>query len=453
MENATVLLGGTLIDGNAGLPLRDAVLVIQGNRIKCLGRAGSIDVPPGATRISTEGKTILPGLIDAHVHVGTSGGGLADPEEFRPATLAANFKSFLVFGVTSIMDMAAQPHLEKLQADLASGSLLGPRLFGVKYGITAPNSHPMGLLRELRAIDRIGSHFFEVDSADAARAAVRRVAADRTAGLKIYHSRTEFPGTMCLDCNREKLKPEVLKALVEEGHAHGLRVFAHIAYPSEAREAIEAGVDVLSHPITHAESGADEVIGMMAERAVRMHSTMTRVEAYFGLKVQPFLRDILRGKVSGVVLNSLGMADSVVRLRHEGSGVTEDARRILEITLANVRRANKAGVAIAMGTDSGGAGGFHGACVPREMELLNEAGLSPMQAIVAATKNAAEVIGQGESLGTLEPGKLADVIVVDGDPLRDISHIRRLEIVIKDGAILDPRQISVDPGYDGGASR
>jgi imidazolonepropionase-like amidohydrolase len=174
-----------------------------------------------------------------------------------------------------------------------------------------------------------------------------------------------------------------------------------------------------------------------------MHSTMTRVEAYFGLKVQPFLRELLRGKVPDVVLNSFSLQESVIRARHLGSGVTEDARRILEITMANVRRANKAGVTIVMGTDSGGAGGLHGACVPREMELLNEAGLTPMQVIVAATRSAAEVIGQGGALGTLEAGKLADAIVVDGDPLRDISQVRRIYRVIKDGVVYDPG--GIDP--------
>jgi imidazolonepropionase-like amidohydrolase len=97
-----------------------------------------------------------------------------------------------------------------------------------------------------------------------------------------------------------------------------------------------------------------------------------------------------------------------------------------------------------MGTDSGGPGGLHGAGVPREMELLNDCGLTPMQVIMAATRGAAAVIGQGESLGTLEAGKLADAIVIDGDPLRDINNIRRLVRVIRDGKLIDPNALAIN---------
>ena len=438
------LVGATLIDGNGGAPLRDAVLLAEGNRIKTVGPRAAVILSPGAQIIDCSGKTLLPGLVDSHVHVGTSGGGLADPEEFKPATLAANLKTFLAFGVTSIMDMGGNPHLGSLADALASGTLTGPRLFGARYGITAPGSHPMGLLRELRALDKIGSHFREVDTPEAARQLVRKIASEKPAGLKIYHSRTEFPGTMCLDCNREKLRPEVLKALVEEGHAQGLRVFAHIAWPSEAREVVEAGVDVLSHPITHAASGVEPVLAMMAERGVRIQSTLTRIEAYFGLKAQPLLRELLRGKVSDTVLNSYSLQNSVIRARHLTPGVTEDARRILEITMANLRRANRMGVEIVMGTDSGGPGGLHGAGVPREMELLNDCGLTPMQVIVAATRGSAAIMGQGDSLGTLEAGKLADVIVIEGDPLQDINNIKRLVTVLRDGAVIDPNALAIN---------
>lgn len=447
-DNILVLLGGSMIDGKGGLPVRDAVIVVKDNTIVAVGGAGDVEVPANARVVHLNGKTVMPGIVDCHVHIGTSGGGLTDPEEFRPTTLAANLQTFLSFGVTSIMDMAAQPNLDRIKSDIDSGAILGPRLYGVKYGITAPNSHPMGLVREFGAAKAIGANFIEVDSVEEARDAVRKVAAENPSGLKIYHSRTEFPGTMCLDCNCDKLKPEVLETLVREGHAHGLKVYAHIAYPSEAREVLEAGVDVLAHPVTHAETTVEEISQMMAERGTVMHTTLTRIEAYFGLRVEPFQQDKLAGRVSPVVLRSIWMRNSKAFLRHNKSGVTEDARRILDITMANVRRANKAGVTIAMGTDSGGPGAIHGAGVPREMELMNDAGMTPMQVIVAATKNAADVIGEGLRLGTIERGKFADILVIDGDPLRDISDIRKVALVIKDGQILDSTLLNLPNPLD-----
>jgi imidazolonepropionase-like amidohydrolase len=111
--------------------------------------------------------------------------------------------------------------------------------------------------------------------------------------------------------------------------------------------------------------------------------------------------------------------------------------------MANTKRAHKLGVKIVLGTDSGGPGQLHGAVVPREMELIHECGLSPMQTITAATKSAAEVIGQGASLGTVEKGKLADVVVVAGDPLRDISDMRKIGLVVRDGVVFGPSQLAL----------
>ena len=368
LPGTTAFVGATLIDGEGGPPLADAAVVVAGNRIAACGPAASVALPQGATVLRMAGRFILPGLIDAHVHIGTSGGGTAYPEEFTPQTVADNLRSYLIFGVTSIMDMAANPFIERQKAQLASRELLGPRLFGVKYSITAPDSHPVGIFKTFHVTEMMRPVTATVDTVAEARAAIRKVAADRTDGVKIYHTRSEFPGNMCLDCDKEKLRPEVLLALVEEAHACGLRVFAHIAWPSEAREVVEAGIDVLAHPVTHAETAVDDIIAMMAARGVAMHSTIVRVEAYYGLKVDPFMLDGLRGKVSDVVLDSITRPDSIARRRHTELGVTGDARRIFEVTTANVRRAVKAGVEIAMGTDLGGPGGMHGASVPRELE-------------------------------------------------------------------------------------
>jgi imidazolonepropionase-like amidohydrolase len=436
------LVGGRLIDGNGGMPVRDAVVVIDGNRIAAAGPPG-IEIPNDAETIRCDGKTILPGLIDSHVHVPSSSGGQASPRtEYSPETRAAKLKSWLGFGVTTIMDMGSNAAFDQLRSDLDTGKLVGPRLFGVKYAITSPGGHPLGLARELRIADH-DDGLFVVANADEARAAVRKAAAGKPDGLKIHHTRSQFPGTSCLDCDLEKHAPDTLRALIDEGHKQGLRVFAHIAWPSEAREVIEAGADTLAHTITHAETGTRPVWELMAERGVPMETTLTRIEAYFVFKIDPFLREKLRGKVPDAILDSLGMPESISRRRNDSEEVEGDARRILEIAMANTKRAHKLGVKIVLGTDSGGPGGLHGAVVPREMELIHECGLTPMQTITAATKSAAEVIGQGAALGTVEKGKLADIVVVAGDPLRDISDMRKIDLVIRDGVVFDRNRLAL----------
>jgi hypothetical protein len=181
----------------------------------------------------------------------------------------------------------------------------------------------------------------------------------------------------------------------------------------------------------------------MVERGVPMQTTLTRIEGYFVFKVDPFLRDKLRGKVPDAILDSLGLAESISRRRNDSDEVEGDARRILEIAMANIRRAHKLGVKVVLGTDSGGPGQLHGAVVPREMELIHECGLTPLETITAATKSAAAVIGQDAIMGTVEKGKLADVIVVAGDPLRDISDMRKIDLVIRDGVVFDNSRLAL----------
>jgi imidazolonepropionase-like amidohydrolase len=438
------LVGGTLIDGNGGVPLRDAAVVIDGNRIAAVGGPGT-EIPKDAEIVRCDGKTVLPGLIDSHVHVPSSSGGQASPRtEYAPETRGAKLKSWLGFGVTTIMDMGSNGGFDQLKADLVSGKLVGPRLFGVKYAITSPGGHPLGLARELRLADH-DDNLFVVGTPEEARAAVRKAASGKPDGLKIHHTRTQFPGTSCLDCDLEKHAPDTLKALIDEGHEQGLRVFTHIAWPSEAREALEAGADALAHTVTHAETGTRPIWDLMVERGVPMETTLTRIEAYFVFKLDPFLRDKLRGKVPDAILESLGLAQSVSRRRNESDEVEGDARRIFDIATANIRRAHKLGVKIVLGTDSGGPGGLHGACVPREMELINGCGLTPMQTIVAATRSAAETIGRARDIGTVEKGKLADIIVVAGDPLRDISDMRKIDLVVRDGVVFRQSQLALAP--------
>lgn len=445
-QQAVAIVGGTLIDGRGGEPLRDSAVVITGDRITAVGPAARVSIPSAARVIRADGKTVLPGLIDSHMHIGGSGGGSAVPEEFTPQAAANNFKSYLLFGVTSVFDISGNPFIDQQKAALAAGQLLGPRLFGVKYGITAPDSHPMLLLKEYRILELLGPVYPNVDTVEKARAAVRKAAADKTDGVKIFHTRAEWPGTSRYDSDKDKFKPEVLKALVDEAHANRLRVFVHAAFPSEAKEALLAGVDALAHSISMSETGADEVFKLMAQRNAYYSPTLAAIEAYYALNLDPFLleRPYIKGKVWAPILKSITMPNSVVRARMGIPGLAEDARRSLEISMANLKRAVKAGVKISMGTDAGNSMTLHGATVPREMKLMNDAGMTPMQVLVAATKNAADNIGQGERLGTVEAGKLADIIIVNGDPLRDIYEIANVETVLKGGAVIETRTIKFD---------
>ena len=432
------LTGARIIDGNGGPPLEDAAVIIQGQKISAIGPASL--APANARVMDLAGMTLLPGLIDAHIHIGGSGGGSADPREFTPTAVENSLLSYLKFGVTSIYDMAAHPSLNSMKTALETGELTGPRLYGNGFGITAPGSHPIRLITELGLLDYLGPFYFQVDSVADAEEAVRRISAEQVDGIKLFHSRVEA-GTTRFDADMDKLKPEILHTLIEQAHARRLKVYAHTSFPSEAREFVEAGGDVVVHSIHMAETGARDVFELMAERDVAYIPTISVFEGGYTMKPGSFFSPQQHDKVWDVLLASITAPGSVVLASRDVPGLLNDRERSLEISMANLGRALQAGVRIAMGSDAGNAGMLHGATVLRELQLMNEAGMTPMQVLVAATRNGAEVIGREEELGTLEAGKLADIIVVNGDPLQDLSALGNVELVVKNGKIINPGEL------------
>ena len=437
-EEVLALAGARMIDGNGGAPVENSVIIVRGQTISDIGP--SVPIPANAHSIDLTGKTVLPGLIDTHVHIGGSGGGSVDPREFTPAAVENSLLSYLKFGVTTIYDMAALPELEALKSALAAGELVGPRLYGNGFGITAPGSHPMRLITELGLLDYLGPFYFQVDDAIQARDAVDRVSAARADGVKIFHSRAES-GTTRYDADREKLKPDVLRALVEQAHERGLQTYAHISFPSEAKEFAEAGGDVIVHSIHMAETSAGDVLALMAARNMAYIPTLAVFEGNYTLEPEPYLSIQLRDKVWDVVRNSITAPGSVALAYQQVPGLVNDRKRSLDISMANLDSALTAGVTVAMGSDAGNAGMPHGATVLRELQLMHQAGMTPMQVLTAATRNGATVIGQEQRLGTLEVGKLADLIVVDGDPLADLSALGNVELVVLNGKIIYPNKL------------
>ncbi len=443
-QRPTAFIGARLIDGRGGPPVENATVVVRDGVITAVGTAISVKIPDDARVIGLAGKTMMPGLIDAHVHLGLSGGGAVDAREYKAVAATNNLRSHLKFGVTTVFDLGGNPFIEGLKEALAAERLIGPRLFGVKNAITSPGSHPLGLLRDLRLDKLLGAAHPTVQTVERARYWIEKLASERVDAIKIFHTRSEFPGTARLAANGERFEPRVLKALVAAAHRKKLRAFIHVAVLNEAREAVLAGADVIAGAIGRSEAGAEATFRMMAERGVTYIPTLAQIEAIHAGPADAKALAKLRGRVWSVVLDSIANPKGVVQLRRRAAGMIAASRRHLEIARANLKRAVAAGVRIAMGTGAGNPGVMHGANAPREIELMTRSGMTPMQAIVAATANAAEIIGQASTLGTIEPNKLADMIVVKGDPLADVSAIRELALVVRGGYAFDPAGIKID---------
>jgi imidazolonepropionase-like amidohydrolase len=406
-----VLTGVTLIDGTGRAPVPDAAVVIAGERIAAAGPRASTAWPGGATVIDLPGRTVLPGLIDAHDHLASHGYGLAtrwgldEPASTAHLRTARVLADTLAMGYTTVRDAGGLDAGFKLAVE--QGLIPGPRLvLGIQIisptgGIgdrTSPSGHDC-----CGAVDPLLPPSV-ANGPDAVRDAVRtmvRAGADviKTATTGGASSR---PGHGPRDAAFSR---EEMTALVAESHALGRRVMCHALGGPGVRTAVLAGVDSIEHGTYLDED--PELMAAMAERGVFLVPTLT------------------------------------VYVYHRESPAAHVRARALalhEHHLATVRRALELGVPVAAGTDAGGHGHPKNAL---ELGYLVEAGLTPMQAVRAATQWAAQCLGMDREVGTLEPGRLADLIVVDGNPLDDIKILlepRRIEMVFKGGGVCVDRR-------------
>lgn len=345
--DVTILEGGTLIDGTGNDPLEDAVIVIEGTRIVAVGRQGEVNYPDGAETVNIDGKFVMPGLIDAHYHVQSE----------------ATLKAYLRSGVTTVFSAADwKDNILEMRRKEKAGQIESPRIFAVGPMFTAPGGMPIPLVGG--AIE-----YVQVKELEAARAEVRKLASDGVDGIKVVYDDWfgQFP----------MLTYEQMEGIIDEAHRNGLKAYVHIWNLAQAKDAVEAGADVLMHGAI--DNIDDEFVKMMKDNEVIYVPT---------LAIQ------------------------------EGPKPAQD----------NVKRLYSAGVVVAFGTDAKNA--------ISELWYMSSSGLSPMQVIVAATKNSAMSIGVDDTLGTIEEGKLADIIVLDSDPLEEITNVGKIYMVIKNGRIV-----------------
>lgn len=396
-----IITNGTVVDGRGSEAIRDGIVVIVGDRITFVGRAADYAYPSDSQVIDARGGTILPGIIDAHVH------GAADP---------AIRRQFLISGVTAVCDLGFPlGYMPQFDEDHLGQD---PVARGFRSGliITAPGGLPDAVLHE---------HInYEVGTPDEARAAVVELFNRGADVIKVYLE-GETNGIAY-----PMLGEDELAAVVQEAHAHGLLVRAHVVHASVLGIAVRAGVDAIEH--------------------VPMSVTVTEVQNFPVSIWQGFLEssDPLRAFFSDLYPHHEAQLEAMARAgivmvptldSYRDSYLASDPTREDEVAITIlpgiVRRFHELGGVVALGSDWIIGYGTEAGMPVGETEMLLAAGLTPMEVIEAGTRHSAYACGHGDELGTLEPGKLADVIVVEGDPLEDLQAMSQVILVIKNGEI------------------
>jgi len=394
------IVGATLIDGTGNAPLPQAAVLVKGKRIEAVGTRGTVPLPPDAEIIDAESKTLLPGLVDSHVHIVHPGFVPTTPKGSHSAyaTVIAinNLRSALQAGVTTVRDVCGDRTNLALRTAVERGMLIAPRLFTAGKGICMTGGHGSDLTDSVH----------EVDTPDAVRSAVRQEQKAGTDLIKLLTShRTDYP---------EFSKGEI-DAGVDEAHRFGLKVAIHAANSISVRMSAQAGVDSIEHGSFVAEASAD----LMAEKNIVLvptlwvkHDLAKRLEK---LKATP--EKFPWGDEKDLYVSA------------------EWFKRCVDQLPKTIELVRSKGIRIAAGTDFVMAD-HPWALLSEEMEYLTKLGLSNMEAIESATRIGAEVLGRGSDFGTVEAGKLADLILVDRNPLQDITAMTEVSWVMKEGAII-----------------
>ena len=421
-----IIVGATLIDGNGGEPVPDSVIVIQGDRIVAAGPQSETPFPKGSETLDARGKWIIPGLIDSHVHFFQSGGLYTRPDvidlretvpyedEIRTVgeQLQPTFRRYLCSGVTSVADVGG-PMWNFVVRGQAAVIAEAPRV---------AVAGPLVSTYVPEALKVDDPPIVLTSSEEESRALVARLAEKQPDLVKIWFIR--LPGAPL----EELLK--VVEPAIEESHARGIRVAVHATQLETAKAALRAGADVLVHSVADKEVDA-EFIRLLKESGAIYTSSMVVFEGYEKvLSGNPFTSDFDIACGDPSVIDSWNQLPPEKARSGRGGDQTAIAKK-------NLKTLQDAGVVLAAGTDAGNIGTLHGPAIHREFELMAEAGLTPMEILVAATRNAARVLSAEPEMGTLEAGKFADLVILDADPLENIRNARKISKVIKGGKVFD----------------
>lgn len=415
------LVGGTLIDGYGGTPLRNSVIIIEGERIKAIGQVGQMQIPAGAEIISTEGMSVMPGIWDRHVHLMINGH--SDYTHWDKTYLhllegvimPSSAHQLLLAGVTSARDLGAP-----LQASINVRDKIN------RGEIPGPTMYMSGPFIQKKPYPGTEAFRWGVNGEKDARAKIQQLAKAGVDVIKLI--------------DQDEMTDAEYMAVVAEAHKHGLRVVAHAHRPDEIRRGLKAGVDCFEHTgLSAAPEYPDDIIAMIKERTAKMNiGPLFWTPTIEGLYNYEYVRDNQEHLDNDSW--HLGLPDSIIQdikrsIQYPGRlsyfGMNPLRKPTLE---TKINQLKEAGVVLMVGTDSGIPMKFHSQSTWNELDVwVNRFGFDAMYTIRAATYWPAVSMGVEKDYGSIAEGKYADIIAVKGDVLRHINLLQRVDMVIKHG--------------------
>jgi imidazolonepropionase-like amidohydrolase len=416
----------TVIDGTGAAPQADMAVIVDGDKIAAV-TPSKLAASERGRRIDAGGKYLIPGLMDVHIHLRgagqASGPGAEQPKAGRDEAVAA-LASYLYSGVTTIYDAGNRKELIlPLRADERAGRILSPRIFATGSAITYPGSHG----------DRIaiGITDFEKDKAllDA------HIAEQQPDMVKLMMDEEGWGSRPMITL----LTADLAEKIARYYNQHGIRTTVHVSNEFRSLEAIYAGLDTLAHPIIQGPV-SDSFVKLMAVKKTPFASTLTIGENYSRLAEHPEYLD------QPLYAASLSVAErdklkNQTRAEYQARTWTTWMKVMTPIAQENVRKIHAAGGIVACGTDQSS-----GPAVHRELELLASAGIAPLDAIRIATYNSAVFLGKADEIGSVQAGKLADLVLLSADPGADIKNARTIVFVMKNGEIIDESKLPLAGG-------
>ena len=384
-----VLRHARLIDGNGGTPIEDATIVMANGKIRELGSASQVKTPDGAQVVDASGKTIMPGIINLHGHVGMVKGLSQDMKNYTRENAEAQLKTYAMYGVTTTTSMGTDDDLIlEIRDEQRRGKVNGARVLTALQGFTTISGYPT----HAPGVKGVAQ---EVATSAQARAWVNRLADKGADVIKMW-----------VDDHHEtfqKLSPAVYSAIIKQAHKRDLLAFAHLYELSDAKRLVNAGLDVIAHSVRDEEVD-DELVVLMKKNKVTYVATLSREQSTFAYADSPSWLDdpFFRQGVDDATLEAVKTTLKATQAKDPERQINIDG---LDIALRNLKKLSDAGVRIGFGSDSGPPARFSGYFEHWEMELMVKAGLTPMQVIIAAGKTSAEALKIAKDFGTLERAK------------------------------------------------